>query len=175
MCAGPADPQVKIHKVLFIFLDQIRWMRYNLWFSQNYWMNVHKPLWKGEQWSDLEPKYFWVWIWLPGRFQGPPKVTAPSESPFIFLQWGWIDIQLLSAIWMFFFTLFCLLHNSMCLFVVVMPSIRIHDVNSHEKKENTLKEKVISIFWPVVYVKPMLCSRAYRCKSATFPSVEAPH
>ena len=103
MCAGPADPQVKIHKVLFIFLDQIRWMRYNLWFSQNYWMNVHKPLWKGEQWSDLEPKYFWVWIWLPGRFQGPPKVTAPSESPFIFLQWGWIDIQLLSAIWKFSF------------------------------------------------------------------------
>ena len=101
MCAGPADPHVKIHKVPFIFLDQIRWMRYNLWFSQNYWMNVHKPLWKGEQWSDLEPKYFWVWIWLPGRFQGPPKVTAPSESPFIFLQWGWIDIQLLSAIWKF--------------------------------------------------------------------------
>ena len=62
MCVGPADPHVKIHKVLFIFLDQIRWMRYNLSFSQNYWMNVHKTHWKGEQWSDLEPKYFWVWI-----------------------------------------------------------------------------------------------------------------
>ena len=62
MCVSPADPHVNIHKVLFIFLDQIRWMRYNLSFSQNYWINVHKTHWKGEQWSDLEPKHFWVFI-----------------------------------------------------------------------------------------------------------------
>ena len=51
-----------------------------------------------------------------------------------------------------FFTLFCLPHNSMCLFVVVMPSIRIHNVNCHENKENTLNEKVSPNFWSVLYL-----------------------
>ena len=153
MCAGPADPQVKIHKVLFIFFDQIRWMRYNLWFSQNYWMNVHKPLWKGEQWSDLEPKYFWVWIWLPGRFQGPPKVTAPSVISIHFFTMRVNRYPITVGDLKVFFTLFCLPHNSMCLFVVVMPSIRIHNVNCHENNEKTLKKRVSPNFWSVLYIR----------------------
>ena len=58
MCAGPADPHVKV-KVLFIFLDQIRWIGYNLSFSQNTGINVLKTHWKGLQWLDFEPKHFW--------------------------------------------------------------------------------------------------------------------
>ena len=51
-----------------------------------------------------------------------------------------------------FFTLFCLPHNSMCLFVVVMPSIRIHNVNCHDNNEKTLKKRVSPNFWSVLYI-----------------------
>jgi len=40
----------------------------------------------------------------------------------------------------------------MCSFIVLMPSVRIYNVNSHENKENALNEKVCPNFWPVLYV-----------------------
>ena len=39
-----------------------------------------------------------------------------------------------------------------CSFIVLMPSVRIYNVNSHENKEKTLNEKVCPNFWLVVYV-----------------------
>ena len=41
----------------------------------------------------------------------------------------------------------------MCLLIVVMPLVRIYNVNSHENKEKTLNEKVCPNFWLVVYLK----------------------
>jgi len=40
----------------------------------------------------------------------------------------------------------------MCSFIVLMPSVRIYNVNSHENKENALNEKVCPNFWPVLYM-----------------------
>ena len=51
-----------------------------------------------------------------------------------------------------YFTLFCLLHNSMCSFIVLMPSVRIYNVNSRENKEKPLNEKMCPNFWLVVYI-----------------------
>ena len=37
--------------------------------------------------------------------------------------------------------------------LVLMPSVRIYNVNSHENKENALNEKVCPNFWPVLYME----------------------
>ena len=43
----------------------------------------------------------------------------------------------------------------MCSFIVLIPSVRIHNVNGDENKENTLNEKVCPNFWPVLYVRKL--------------------
>uniref|UniRef100_A0A672YUR6 Leucine rich repeat containing 69 n=1 Tax=Sphaeramia orbicularis TaxID=375764 RepID=A0A672YUR6_9TELE len=37
----------------------------------------------------------------------------------------------------------------MCSFIVLMPSVRIYNENSHENKENAMNEKVCPNFWPL--------------------------
>ena len=43
-------------------------------------------------------------------------------------------------------------HNWRSQFIVLMPSVRIYNVNSHENKEETLNERVCPNFWLVMYV-----------------------
>ena len=40
----------------------------------------------------------------------------------------------------------------MCSFIVLMPSVRIYNINSHENEGKTLNEKVCLNVWPVLYV-----------------------
>lgn len=72
---------------------------------------------------------------------------------------------------MFYFPLFCLLRNSMCSFIhsfiiILMPSVRIYTVNSHENKEEPLNEEVCLNVWLVVYLQ-ITSPSAFICKNAS--------
>ena len=51
----------------------------------------------------------------------------------------------------------------MCSVIVLMPSVRIYNVHSHENKEMPLSEKVCPNFWLVVYVSWNIFSHSFSC------------
>ena len=59
----------------------------------------------------------------------------------------------------------------MCSFIVLMPSVRFYNVNSHENKEKPLNEKVCPNFWLVVCDTNRLVNPYSTCSRPGWPTL----